>query len=282
MVVTMDSMIVRGVCSALVLAAAASAAAIPFQVTGVLPNGFTTLCTGDGCGGKFQAEMGGAVNASGNLEGGTSLYVYCIDSQNTVEIPSGVYDANISLITNGADLSNTRYGRSESSWDSVQEQALPVNFRTTSFAFGSADSLMPTVIQRYQMEAWLVEQYSMMSATDRVAIQDAMWQVMDVIPPAQGDYIGPPYPAANTPTGEKVAMLLSDAAEFVKDDYSNAFFSQFEIITNASPLLLEGQDPAQELIAIVPAPEPLSYAAGTGILVAALVAVRLKICGLRS
>jgi hypothetical protein len=275
----MGNMTVRGVFSALVLTAAASAATIPFQVTGVT-GGFTTVCTGDGCGGKFQAEMGGAVNASGNLEGGTSLFVYCIDSQNTVDIPSGVYDANISLITNGANLSNTRYGRSESSWDSVQAQSLPINFRTASFGFGSGDSLTPSVIQRYQMEGWLMEQYSTMPATDRTAVQDAMWQVMDVIPPAeavaQGTYIPPPYPAGNTPAGATVAALLSNAAEFVKNDYSDAFFSRFMVITNASPLFLEGQDPAQELIAIVPTPEPLSYAAATGMLLAALVAVRLK------
>lgn len=273
-------MIVRGVCSALLLAAVASAATIPFQVTGVT-GGFVTGCTGDGCGGKFQAELGGVVNASGNLEGGTSLYVYCIDSQNTVDIPSGVYDANISLITNGADLSNTRYGRSESSWDTVQEQALPITFRTNQFAFGAGDLLAPTVIQRYQMAAWLVDQYATMASTDRVAVQDAIWQVMDVVPPsqavAQGTYFAPPYPAQNTPTGDTVATLLANAAQFVKYDGSNAFFSQFEVITNASPLLLEGQDPAQELIAIVPTPEPLSYAAVTGALMAALMLARLKI-----
>ncbi len=277
----MKSMIVRGVCSALVLAAAASAATIPFQVTGIT-GGFITGCTGDGCGGKFQAEMGGAVNASGNLEGGTSLFVYCVDSQNTVDIPSGVYDANISMITSGADLSNTRYGRSESSWDSAQEPALPINFRTTTFGFGSGDSLTPTALERYQMEAWLMEQYATMTTVpERTAVQDAMWQVMDVIPPsqavAQGTYIAPPYPAGNTPVGATVATLLSNAANFVKYDGSNAFFSQFEIITNASPLFLEGQDPAQELIAMVPTPEPLSYAAATGILLAALAAARLKI-----
>jgi hypothetical protein len=197
-----------------------------------------------------------------------------------VDIPSGVYDANISLITNGANLSNTRYGRSESSWDSVQAQSLPINFRTASFGFGSGDSLTPSVIQRYQMEGWLMEQYSTMPATDRTAVQDAMWQVMDVIPPAeavaQGTYIPPPYPAGNTPTGATVATLLSNAAELVKYDYSDAFFSRFMVITNASPLFLEGQDPAQELIAIVPTPEPVSYAAATGMLLAALVAVRLK------
>ena len=274
-------MIVRGVCCGLVLAAAASAAAIPFQVTGVT-GGFVTGCTGDGCGGKFQAEMGGVVNASGNLEGGNSFFVYCIDSQNTVDIPSGVYDANISMITNGADLSNTRYGRSDSSWDTVQEQSLPINFRTSEFAFGSGDSLSPTVIQRYQMAAWLVEQYSTRPSTDRVAIQDAIWQVMDVVPPAQATYIGPPYPGQNTSTGEKVSTLLSNAAEFVKYDYSDAFFSQFEVITNASPLLLEGQDPAQELIAIVPTPEPLSYAAVMGGVMAALLLLRLKIRPVRN
>lgn len=280
------SMIVRGVCSALMLAAAASAATIPFQVTGVT-GGFVTSCTGDGCGGKFQAEMGGVVNASGNLEGGTSLYVYCIDSQNTVDIPSGVYDANISTITNGSNLSNTRYGRADSSWDTVQEQAEPITFRNTSFTFGSGDSLTPTVIQRYQMEAWLMEQYATMTTTaDRDAIQDAMWQVMDVIPPseavAQGTYIEPPYPGQNTPTGATVNTLLSDAAQFVKYDYSNAFFSQFQVITNASPLLLEGQDPAQELIAMVPTPEPISYAAVTGAVMAALLVFRLKIRPVRN
>jgi hypothetical protein len=274
-------MIFRGVFSALVLATVASAATIPFQVTGVT-GGFVTGCTGDGCGGKFQAQMGGVVNASGNLEGGTSFYVYCIDSQNTVDIPSGVYDANISMITNGADLSNTRYGRSESSWDTVQEQPLPISFRTSEFAFGSGDSLTPSVIQRYQMTAWLVEQYATSPSANRVAIQDAIWQVMDVVPPAQATYIGPPYPGQNTPTGQEVSTLLSDAAQFVKHDYSDAFFAQFEVITNASPLLLEGQDPAQELIAIIPTPEPISYAAITGVLLSALLLLRLKIRPVRN
>jgi hypothetical protein len=93
---------------------------------------------------------------------------------------------------------------------------------------------------------------------------------------AQGTYIAPPYPGQNTATGEKVATLLSNAAQFVKYDYSDAFFSQFEVITNASPLLLEGQDPAQELIAMVATPEPISYAAVTGALMAALLVLRLK------
>lgn len=269
---------VSGLWVALVLASAASAETVTFQVTGVT-GGFVTGCTGDGCGGKFQAAAQDVGGSAGNTGSG-SFFVYCVDSQNTVEIPSETYQANISTITIGSDLSNTRYGRATSQWSSAGDPSLPITFRTNTFNFGAGDSLSPSALERYQMAAWLVDQYAVLPSADRTAIQDAVWQVMDVVPPegelAAGNYISPPYPDSSTPAGAEIGTLISDAAQFVKNNSSSAFFSQFELITNASPLYLEGQDPAQELIAFTPTPEPLSFAAVIGVILAALLSVRIK------
>ncbi|HWD99079.1 MAG TPA: hypothetical protein VG345_08585 [Bryobacteraceae bacterium] len=266
-----------GLWLALVLASAAAAETVTFQVTGIT-GGFVTGCTGDGCGGKFQAtaqDVGSAGNA-----GSGSFFVYCVDSQNTVEIPSETYQADISTITAGSDLSNTRYGRATSQWSSASDPSLPITFRANTFGLGAGDSLTPTALERYQMAAWLVDQYAVLPSADRTAVQDAVWQVMDVVPPegemAAGNYIAPPYPDGSTPAGAEVGTLISDAAQFVKYNSSSAFFSQFELITNTAPLYVEGQDPAQELIAITPAPEPLSFAAVIGVILAALVTLRIK------
>jgi hypothetical protein len=268
---------VSGLLVALVLASAAAAETVTFQVTGIT-GGFVTGCAGDGCGGKFQATTQDLGSSAGTAGSG-SFFVYCVDSQNTVEIPSETYLANVSTITAGSDLSNTRYGRVTSQWSSAGDPSLPITFRTNTFNFGG-DSLSPTALERYQMAAWLVDQYAVLPSADRTAIQDAVWQVMDVVPPAgeqaAGNYIAPPYPDSSTPTGAEIGTLISDAAQFVKYNSSSAFFSQFELITNASPLYLEGQDPAQELIAMTVTPEPLSFAVVIGAILAVLATLRLR------
>lgn len=265
----------RALAIGLSLIAAASAGTIPVQVTGI-QGGFTTGCAGNGCGGMFDTEIGGTEDASGDLTGGTTVFAYCIDAQNSVYIPSTVYEANLTPITTGADLSNTRYGRDESQWTGGGDPGLPIDFRTTTFAVSGTDSLTPTALERYQMEAWLVSEYAVLPSSDRAAIQDAIWQVTDVIPPAgeQGNYLTPPDPGGAK--GAEIANLVSDAADFVKYQGTDAFYSQFEIITNAGPLYLEGQDPAQELMAYTPTPEPASFAGAIAVLGGVLAWMRRK------
>lgn len=233
---------------AVAFASAAFAAPIPFQITGIA-GGFIIGCSGTGCGGKFQAEMGGVADGSGSLTGGTSVFAYCIDSQNAVDIPSGIYQANVSQIVAGADLSKTRYGRLASQWDDPSDPTAPITFRNTVFSTSSSDSFAPNVLQRYQMAAWLVNDYALVPASSRAAVQDAIWQVFDVIPlsseAAQGNYTPPPYPDSSTTQGAVVQSAVASAASFVKSSSSDAFFSQFAVVTNAGPLFLEGQDPAQ-------------------------------------
>ncbi len=249
----------RAAAMCLLVSGAAWGGSVAFQVTGI-QNGYTIACGGNGCGGKFDAEIGGTADAEGNLQGGTQTFVYCIDAQNTVMIPSSVYEANLTGLTAGSDLSNTRYGRALSQWDSTPSPAQPIDFRTTAFDFG-ASALTPTALERYRMEAWLVSQYAVLPGTDRVAIQDAMWQVTDVIPPAgsSGSYVTPPYPAGAQ--GAEIQTLLSGAAQFVAAGAPDAYWGQFTVVTNAGPLYVAGQNPAQELIAYAPAMEPMAVAA---------------------
>src|SRR6059058_1173840 len=71
---------------------------------------FTAGCTSVGCGGEFKGMIGGNA-VGGQLKNGTTVELFCIDYQNDVFIPGAIYQANLSTITTGSDLSNTRYGR---------------------------------------------------------------------------------------------------------------------------------------------------------------------------
>jgi hypothetical protein len=243
-------------CAAAALPVAAWSASTPIQVVDT-NGGFFAACGPAGCGGKFRGLIGGVADADGNLVGATSLYLFCVDFQNNVYLPGGPYQANLTSIVNGSDLSNTRYGRASSQWNNGDDPNLPVIFRNTTFQIDATHSYTPaTALGRYQMAAWLVNEYSVLP-DDRDAIQEAIWHVTDVVPSANAPYDLPPY--SGGAQGMEVQSLLGQAANYVANDPSGSFFSQFTIVTNVAPVYLEGQNPAQEFLAMIPGsptPEP--------------------------
>lgn len=76
---------------------------------------------------------------------GTPVTLYCVDFRNSVYIGQ-TWQANLSTLTNGSDLSNTRYG-------------------------GLANALM-----LYQMAAWLTTQFAS-HPNDWVNLQYALWNI---------------------------------------------------------------------------------------------------------
>jgi hypothetical protein len=220
-----------------------------------LSGGFVAGCSTAGCGGSFLGMLGGDAGADGNLENGVLKYLYCVDFQNDVYIPSRVYAANLTTLTNGADMSNTLYGRTDAQW-APGDAAKPIVFTNATFQIDATHSLTPaSALQRYQMAAWLISQYSLPNA-NRNAIQYAIWQALAVNAPA-----GEPankFPKLNAKTTAAVNDLLAAAADFVKNDYSDAFFSHYHVVTQVAPLYLHGPNQIQEFIVANPEPALLA------------------------
>src|SRR5438105_10656241 len=97
-----------------------------------LTGGCLAGCTYNGCGGKFQGMENGGVNGAGTMVGGAKIFVYCVDFQNDVFIPSQIYSANVTPIVSGSDLSNTVYGRTASAW-APGDAVKPIVFTNASF-----------------------------------------------------------------------------------------------------------------------------------------------------
>ena len=231
-----------------------------------LSGGFLAGCSTAGCGGAFLGMIGGGVGGDGNLEDGTLKYLYCVDFQNDVYIPSRVYAANLTTLTNGADMSNTVYGRTEAQW-APGDAAAPIVFTNTTFQIDASQSFTPaSALQRYQMAAWLISQYNLPNA-NRNAIQYAIWQALAVNAPT-----GEPankFPKLNAKTTTAVNDLLAAAADFVKNDYSEEFFSHYHVVTQVAPLYLHGPNQIQEFIVIMPEPAFAIPIAGLGIFILA-------------
>jgi hypothetical protein len=241
-----------------------------------LTGGFLAGCTINGCGGEFQAMENGAVNGSGMMVNGNKIFVYCVDFLNDVFIPSQIYTANISTITTGSDLSNTVYGRADSAW-APGDPDLPIVFTNTSFATTGGGTFTPTSpLQRYQMTAWLISQYSAPSA-DRNAIQYAIWNVLQVTPPAGES--SPAYPKAIGIIKIDENLLLKEAADFVSGPETvqrDNLFNSFKILTEVAPTYLHSPTQIQEFMYINPEPATMGILVGGAFGILALVRSRRK------
>ena len=78
---------------------------------------------------------------------GSPVTLYCVDIANTVHF-NQVWEANLSTITNGSNLSNTRYGS------------------------------MPQGLALYQQAAWLINQFPT-NSSDYVNLQYALWNLFN-------------------------------------------------------------------------------------------------------
>jgi hypothetical protein len=233
-----------------------SATTASVQVQSVT-GGFLAACGSYGCGGKFQGMENGTVAPSGAMVNGTDVFLYCVDFENDVYIPSQVYTANITPITNGSNLSNTVYGRTSSAW-APGDQALPINFTVNSFTDTTGSFTPASGLQRYQMAAWLISQYSALNA-DKNAIQDAIWTALEVTPPS-GE-TGPKFPAITGKTKTDMNLLLSEAADYVSAPDTSAkedFFSEFKVVTQIAPIYLHSPNQIQEFMIINPEPAAMA------------------------
>ena len=156
---------------------------------------------------------------------GNNIEIFCVDFAHTIWVPYGPptypgYTVNLSNLTNGSDLSLTRFG-GVSSWTSV------------AIAGDAADSTIinnaTTALDRYQMAAYLVTQYHTLDTpTDDAyneGIQAAIWTLMDPAgyPTALPSNIGNPAPE-----------LQAAAQWFASSTNDKSFLTNFQIVSDTA------------------------------------------------
>jgi len=169
-------------------------------------------------------DNGGGTSA---LLNGVSVELFCDDFAHQIWAPYSGYTANVSTLTNGSDLSLTRFG-TVTSWTTVNVAADAVaggdatnaNDATYSSVINNANALA-----RYQMAAYLVTLYqpSQGPANNPYnnGIQEAIWTLMD------------PTPYWGLPSAGDATTALRSAAQWYSDPGSDkSFLSQFEIISD--------------------------------------------------
>jgi hypothetical protein len=197
----------------------------------------------------------------GNLVGGTVVDLMCIDYQNDTYIPSTVYSANLSSVTVGSDLSNTRHGGSPDPDPTLGAWTFTNNsFDYTSGTLNLADT-EASAEARYAMVTYLASQYvlgpsiSVTAQAQDDQIQSAIWQIMSTTPPAT------PASPVDIVTGS--GNYLSAAAGWYvgSGDGTSAaaqqLLSRYTVVTNVNPLIA-GPYPnqVQEFLVLGAAPEP--------------------------
>lgn len=214
-------------------------------------------CGTYGCGGVFTGMIGGTTDSNGNLTGGQVVPLMCIDFQNDTNIPSVVYNANVSTLTDGSSVSNLRFGSAPN-----PDPVLGTwTFNTTSINYGSGQTLVlasdnsnaADVLRRYQMIAYLASNYNAPGANNN-DLQRAIWSLNATTPP--GTYV-------NIATNGSDTLLSSAAAWLMEPgnaESRNNLLAGFRVVTNVSAVI-SGSYPAQvqEFLSVVP--EPAHYAA---------------------
>jgi hypothetical protein len=244
---------------ALLLLSASLAAAFPAAGTldVVGPSDFVGLFTISGASVPTVSGYGGGYK--GIVDQTYTQMLFCDDFSDDVSIPANNVAVNISTLTNGSDLSDTRFG-DNTSWRGVQT----VDPSLGNTAAETIDNA--TALQRYQMVAYLIWNYEFFGqappasnvvygdATD-TGIQSAIWAIMD----PTGD-------AYNAPLGAQdgdINTWLTNAATWLSNPNADrSFLTRFEIISDAQIGLSTSGGlniGIQELLTVVPVPEPASY-----------------------
>jgi hypothetical protein len=235
-----------------VLMAAPFLSGVPARAVDVQVQGIDQLfaCGPGGCGGLFQGMVGGTLDAAGNLIGGTVVQLMCIDYQNDTYIPSVAYGANISSVTNGSSMANTRHGGSPNPDPTVGTWS----FTTNTINYGGSQQLNlggeSNALERYQMVTWLASQYNT-PGVNNDAVQTAIWQLM-----ATNAGAGPTATSASN-------VWLSQSAQWYQDSggassaAAQQLLSNYQVVTNFNPLVV-GAYPGQiqEFLVDSVAPEP--------------------------
>lgn len=224
------------------VAALATGIASAYPLGGTLsvlgPSDFVGLFTiSPSGGGSSVSGYGGGFTST--LNGSTAM-MFCVDFSNDVSIPDSNVKVNISTVTNGSNLTDTRFGNVPT--DPVSGSTVTYTYwrpvSAVDSSLSSADQLTidkASALQRYQMAAYLVSNYSFYSkplptgnvynsGADDLGIQSAIWAIMD----AQGE-------AYSAPTGTQdgsVDKWLHNAAVWLNSG-SKSLLSNFEIVSDA-------------------------------------------------
>jgi len=178
--------------------------------------------------GNGTGPNGGGTSA---LLNGVNIEIFCDDFAHSMWVPygpptyTGYTDVNISNLTNGSDLSLTRFG-GVTSWQTVTISG----DATDSSTINSAGALA-----RYQMAAFLVMQYHLSDTPSDNAynegIQEAIWTLMDPTG-LSADPTATPNTLPNIGDGTNALKL---AAQWYSNPESDkSFLANFQILTEAS------------------------------------------------
>jgi hypothetical protein len=234
-----------------------SQAAVVLFAFGVAVKAGPVVYTLDTTGYNFQLDGGGG-GAQATLNG-QNLEIYCDDYANFIYVPYSGYQADITTLTSGSNLSDTRFG-SVTNWTTLSNQ----NSLTLASTINSA-----TDLGRYQMAAYLVSQYNTAdgtitpfnvagNSTSNDGIQQAIWDILD----PKGENFGQIGSLASTDSAlEAAASWYSSTGGNTGSAARDAFLANFRIVSDATMgscgNALAGCG-FQEQITVVPEPRHLA------------------------
>src|SRR5579872_1137781 len=129
---------------------------------------------------NFPLDNGGG-GASATLNKTQNIEIFCVDYANDIYVPVQGYSANLSTITSGSDLSETRFG-GQTSWADLTGLSGGLGNPFTGSDANTLDNIT-SALARYQMAAYLVSTYNLKSnPTNSPAndgIQQAIWDILD-------------------------------------------------------------------------------------------------------
>ncbi|MGD0295704.1 MAG: hypothetical protein ABSE86_01225 [Bryobacteraceae bacterium] len=196
------------------------------------------------------ALMGGGGGLSGVLDSDLSVESFCDNFNNHIDVPHTGYSAFLSTLTNGSDLSHTRFG-SNSSWQTVTINDGDSNDATDAAIINGANALA-----RYQMAAFLVSEYQTNQGSNATnnGIQGAIWDILD------------PSSSPAAPTLADASEALEQAAEWYANPNANkSLLADFLIVSDSTMTSNGIGNPLaggfqEQLVMLNPAPEPRTLA----------------------
>jgi len=207
---------------------------------------------------SYNFALAGGGGGEQALLGSQTVETFCVDFNNEIWVP-GNYTADLSTLTNGSDLSHTRFG-SNTSWETITI----AGDTTDSGTINDAGAL-----GRYQMAAFLVTQYQTGQGSNAYnnGIQAAIWDILDPSSYGLAPNFANPDPA------------LELAAQWYANPNSNtSFLSNFVIISDPSMTWNGAGNPLQcgfqEQLAELPEPREIAWVPA-GLLVLGVFSVRV-------
>lgn len=174
------------------------------------------------------ALTGGGGGEKGLLDSNLSVETFCDNFNNEIYVGHSDYSANISTLTDGSDLSNTRFATT-TSW-----KPITLNDGNSKDATDAATINGAKTLARYQMAAYLVSNYQMGQGSNASnnGIQGAVWDIFD------------PSSSPSAPHYANASSALEKAAEWYTNPNSDkAILTDFLIISDATMTAGSAGDP---------------------------------------